>query len=231
METKENIYLLIGMSFEKTQIKTGLFDADSVVIRKPDRYYYQIHAEEFGIPEERLLQFIQSSDYRSCLRGRVELTDLIRKYRDVWKWDKDPEILLNEHWFPAESKLDQDMLTQVLEPLAASGLPLFLATNNERARTKYIRDYVLPPGLFRGVFSSAELGSLKTDPEHFPSILASLSLSKFILSSRHPEQVGFVDDMLFNIDYARARGIRSQQYIAGSSSAGIEQVRDLFGIR
>lgn len=218
------------MSLEIAEIKVGLFDGDSVIIKKPKRFYYQVHAEEFGIPESTLEEFVKSDEYRACLRGKASLVDLIAKRRDVWKWDGDPEELLYERWFPSESELDPDMLAEVLEPLAASGIPLFLATNNEAARTEYIKRYVLPPGLFTGVYSSAEVGSLKTDPEHFPSILASLSLREFIRSSRHPEQVGFVDDMQFNIDFARARGIRSQRYEAGSQTAGIQQVRSLFGI-
>jgi FMN phosphatase YigB (HAD superfamily) len=137
-----------------------------MVIEREMRFS-QRFSNEFKVPFEKILPFFQN-EFQLCLVGKADLKEELKKYLPEWNWRGSADELL-EYWFGHEKNVSPKMLDSV-KTFRDSGIKCFICTQNE----KYIVDYVLKNiGLekyFDGVFSTNQIGFLKSDSRFWQSI-------------------------------------------------------------
>jgi len=106
-------------------------------------------------------------------------------------------------------------LIEKIKQLRSEGIKCYLATNQEKYRTKYMRETMDFENIFDGVFSSAELECKKPEKEFFQKVLDSLEING--------EEVLFFDDDQRNINGAKSSGIKSFLYV------GFDKLEEIIG--
>ena len=190
-----------------------LMDVDGVLVR-PDQPFSELHARTRTIDLAQLQTFFQGA-FREATLGRADLKDLIAGHRDVWGWSGDPAELLAA-WFEAENQIDFGLLA-TLQRIRATGLPVYLATNQEKYRAAYLRE-VMFPDMFDGIFVSCELHAAKPDRHFFELIIDQLQRERPHL---RPEDITFFDDTPSHVAGARLAGLTADIY------TGAGQIEDL----
>ena len=179
-----------------------LFDVDGVIVRT-EMFSIQ-YQQEFGVPNEDMFAFF-SGVFQDCLIGKADLKEAVQPYLKRWKWTGDVDGLLL-YWFASEHKIDHRIIN-VISRLQKSGIKCYLATNQEKYRTQYMKKEMGFESLFDSIFSSAEIGSKKPEPEFYERVfreLAEQGISK--------EQMLFIDDSCSHIAVAKALGIDTHLY-------------------
>ncbi|MBB2698746.1 UNVERIFIED_ORG: putative hydrolase of the HAD superfamily [Rhizobium esperanzae] len=118
---------------------------------------------------------------------------------------------LIDYWFENDSRLDLNLLEE-LAALRQSGVALFLATNQEHRRARYLMEEAGLGGHVDGIIYSAALGHRKPSPDFFR-----LATER---AGALPGEIGFIDDMAENIEAARQFGWNAAQWTAGTTLAG-----------
>lgn len=89
-----------------------------------------------------------------------------------------------------------------------SGVALFLATNQEHRRARYLMEGAGLGAHVDGIIYSAALGHCKPSPDFFR-----LATER---AGALPGEIGFIDDMAENIEAARQFGWSAAQWTAGA---------------
>ncbi|ANL26170.1 HAD superfamily hydrolase protein [Rhizobium phaseoli] len=118
---------------------------------------------------------------------------------------------LIDYWFENDSRLDLNLLEE-LAALRQSGVALFLATNQEHRRARYLMEEAGLGAHVDGIIYSAALGHRKPSPDFFR-----LATER---AGALPGEIGFIDDMAENIEAARQFGWHAAQWTAGTTLAG-----------
>ena len=121
---------------------------------------------------------------------------------EKWGWKKSVDDFL-EYWFKAEHNIDK-RVTDLIEKLRLVGVKCYLATNQEKYRTEYIRNQMGLGKIFDKIFSSAEVGFKKPQSEFFDKVMNEIGLEK--------NEVQFWDDTEKNILGAKDFGIDARRY-------------------
>jgi len=182
-------------------IKTVIFDADGVVIRRKT-YFSDRFSREFGVPIEKIIPFFKN-EFRQCLAGKADLKEELKKYLARWEWKNSIDDLLI-YWFANESDLDRKMLKSI-NILKESGKKCYLATDNEKYRLQYILNNLGLINFFDGVFASAKIGFQKSQPEFWPTIHK-------LLGKPDKSEILVWDDDLENVKSSRCFGFNSELY-------------------
>jgi putative hydrolase of the HAD superfamily len=204
MPPKPRHFGMTGRMTNPTAPKILLMDADGVIIRPP-RPFSQLHADQRSFEAREIEPFFEG-DFRLATVGKADVKELINKHRDLWHWDGTPDELLRR-WFEAEHHIDHELLN-VLQQIRAAGVPVYLATDQEKYRAAYLRD-VMFPGKFDGAFISCEIGYEKTEPEFFIAVLEQLRAKYPAIT---PADIAFFDDSPAKVESARTLGIAAQFY-------------------
>ena len=114
---------------------------------------------------------------------------------------------LIDYWFENDSRLDQTLLTD-LAALRATGIPMFLATNQEHRRAAYLMENLGLSSYFDGIFYSAMLGYQKPASEFFRLATERVGID--------PSEIAFIDDYPANIEAARQFGWKAMHWAPGS---------------
>lgn len=181
-------------------IKAVLFDSDGVLMIGGAFTHHL--AREHGLSIEALDPFFKN-EFKDCLIGKADLRDAVRPYLGALGWKGDVDELLS-YWFRSEHDMDERILKDI-EELRSGGVKCYLATNQEQYRTNYIRKDMGLETIMDGIFSSAEIGYKKPQPEFFRHILSQLS-------SLRPDEIAYWDDNQENVEAARALGIQAFSY-------------------
>jgi len=185
------------------QIKCILFDADGVTIISTP---FSRHLEkDYGITQEMTSQFFNGI-FRECLVGKADLKKELPDYLKEWKWPGSLDKFLG-YWFSSESVVDKRVL-DVIASYRKDGIPCYLATNQEKYRTEYIRNQMGFGRLFDGIFSSAYLGCKKPDNEFFEGVYQALEKEYDVKK----KEIMFCDDSAKHVDAARKFGFNAFQY-------------------
>jgi len=180
-------------------VKAVIFDVDGMVVIT-DMFSVQYH-KDYGVLSEVLLPFFKN-EFQPCLIGKADLKEVIKDYLPKWGWKGNVEEFLN-YWFNAENHIDQRVV-EVINKLKKSGIKCFLATNQEKYRTQYLRKEMGFENIFDQVFSSAEVGNKKSQPEFFDFILKKTGLNK--------DEIQFWDDTDKNVASAKEYGFDARLY-------------------
>ncbi len=144
--------------------------------------------------ERSLREVLEDLLEHESARGHVPVTveDLLR----IWEqFDLDPEAVA--------------VLTAVRE----HGVRCLLATNQQDHRVRHMREVRGYDALVDGSYYSSEIGAMKPDPAFFEHILEDLGL--------RADRVGFVDDLVANVEAARSVGIRGVLHDPASGATGL----------
>lgn len=181
-------------------IKTLLFDVDGVIVTGEP--WGQELARSYGITEEMRRPFFREA-FQPCLVGKADLKEVLAPYLAQWGWPHSIETFL-DYWFCRERTVDEQLL-QAVQRLRQRGIPCYIATQQERYRTAYIQNEMGLASLFDGMFSSVDLGTMKSDPAFFATILRELDGDR-------AEEVLFWDDTSRNVATAQSVGIQAELY-------------------
>lgn len=181
-------------------IKVVLFDVDGVIANGEGWHVYL--ERDHGITTEQLSPFF-AEKFTSCLLGVADLKDALASYLPQWGWQQSTDAFL-DYWFTCEHVVDQPLIDYV-QSLRQRGLPCYLATQQEKYRTRYIASEMGLARSFDGIFSSANLGYLKSEPDFFAAIMRHLP-------AIDTSEVLFWDDTARNVQVARASGLHAELY-------------------
>lgn len=187
-----------------TKYKVVLFDADGVIVTPKKKFSHQF-AEKYGIDPEHFQEFFKG-DFTKAIIGQADLKEVILKYNHIWKWNNDPQELL-DMWFESENVINAKLL-ELIEELKIIGVHVCLATHQEKYRAKYMRE-VMFPGVFDNYFISSEIGATKTTAAYWDFVLTQL---KKDIPDIKPSEILFFDDTQQNIDAANKAGIKGIYY-------------------
>lgn len=112
-----------------------------------------------------------------------------------------------QFWFEAENHIDNRVL-DVVKRLRAKGMKCYVATNQEKYRTQFMKAHMGFEEHFDHVFSSADIGYKKPQKEFFTFILQELLNEHKI----YPHEVLFFDDTRGNVQGAKELDIDAHFY-------------------
>ena len=176
--------------------KAILFDADGVIIHS-EMFSLQ-YQKLYGISNEAMIPFFKT-DFKPCLIGKADLIEVVTPWLIKWKWESSAKEFL-DLWFKAEDHIDQRMLN-IIKQLRSKGIKCYLATNQEKHRTEYMKDQMGFDKIFDHVFSSAYIGYTKPAKKYYEFILNKTNLK--------PEELMFFDDCQENVDGAKEINIQA----------------------
>ncbi len=195
-------------------MKCILFDADGVVVNA-EMFSVQ-YQQKFGVEASEMLPFFKG-EFQDCLTRKADLAEIVKPWLAKWKWDGSVEEFL-QFWFRSEHKVDERVVATI-EDLRSRGIKCYLATNQEKYRTKYMKEQMGFEQLFDKVYSSAEIGHRKPTPEFFEFILAEIKSQHGI----EPEEVMFFDDSAENIAAAKSLNIDAHLYKSFEEFEGLQK--------
>ncbi len=163
-------------------MKTVLFDVDGVLVhgyhaRAEYRRCWDEHIErDFGIDRQRLRdEFILGPFTMQVLTGRRDLAHALGEYLPILGYDENPQAFI-EYWLEKDSNINHGLF-EYIERLKKSGrFRLYIATNQEHNRARYLMDNMGFNRWFDDIFHSARLGVLKPHPDYFAAIENCLGL-------------------------------------------------------
>jgi len=184
--------------------KAVLFDADGVIVKPQAKFSHQF-AKKYGINPEGFQEFFEG-DFTQAIKGKADLKEIIIRYNHLWKWDSDPQELI-DMWFESENVIDTKLIVQI-EKLRSEGVWVCLATHQEKYRAKYMRE-VMFPDAFDDYFISCDIGATKNSSVFWDYVLAKLQKS---LPNVRTSEVLFFDDDDQNVATANMMGINGVLY-------------------
>ena len=141
--------------------------------------------------------------FQSAITGQVDLKELLIPLMTRLGLEGTPDTLMAE-WFAAENHPNTPLLGEV-RALRAAGWPIYLATNQERHRLKYLLHDMALGQLVDGEFASCTVGVRKPDAAYFELVQKRLGLL--------PHQIMFWDDAPGNVEAALVAGWAAHLYI------------------
>ena len=203
-------------NISKAYVRLAIFDADGVVTT-PKKFAENLE-KDCGTKPEALLPFFKGP-FQDALVGKADLKTVIQPYLKDWNWTKSVDEFL-AYWFKAEDAVNDEVI-ETIEGLRAKGIKCYLATNQEKYRLEYMRETMKFKHVFNGVFSSADLGCKKPDPQFFDRLLKRIDPKREIPR----KEILFWDDSEANIKVAKDLGI--QAYLYTDLTAFVETMEQL----
>jgi putative hydrolase of the HAD superfamily len=177
-------------------IKAVIFDLDGVIVISNQRF-----SDRLGLNQELQDEFFKGK-FLDLLVGKGDLKEEIRKYAEKWGWKGTIEELL-EYWFRGEHVMDKRVVSAIRE-LRKNGIKTFLATNQEKYRTAYVKKEMGLLLIFDEIFSSSSAGYMKKDPQFWQFVLERIPVK--------PKEVLYWDDSGDNVEAAGIAGVRAELY-------------------
>ncbi len=184
--------------------KVILFDADGV-LTLPEEAFSVVYSRTHGYDPQPFEDFFQT-EWREFVTGKRDLKEHIAANPDFWHWHDDPQKLI-DYWCKSEDIQNSELL-ELIAKLRAQGIPCYVATEQEKYRTEYMRTVMFANAL-DGCFSTAEIGIKKSEPAFFAQLI-------ILLQEKHSNilanDVLFFDDSQSKVDAACAAGLRAYFY-------------------
>ena len=186
-------------------IKAIFFDVDDVLIQGRDengnyRWKKNIY-EDLGVLIEETPKLFNHK-WPDVLLGKIDTLDRISEFLS----EIDVKISANDflnYWLKNDAKFDNQMLN-LAQTLKDHGYPLYLATNQDKYRSKYLYDTLSLKNIFSDIYSSSFIGLKKPDPEYFKTLEHRVQLM--------PDEILIIDDSLENVNSATLCGWMGYQH-------------------
>lgn len=183
-----------------TKPKAILFDLDGVV--NNSKYFSYIYSEKYNVPIENVQKVFDDGRKDLTNTGNADLKDIMKDVLDDWEWKGTVEELI-DLWFKTDLNLDMNVIDKIHE-LRESGIKCYLATDQEKYRTKYLWGERKISQYFDGKFISCEIGYLKYQKEFFQIAIKELKLPT--------RDILYIDDSQNKLDVAKQTGIKTYLY-------------------
>jgi len=184
-------------------IRNIVFDIGNVIVRwDPPLTCARTFGEAEATPDVVRSIFADPLWYQLC-RGEITEVEAKRAYGD--RLGHDP-AQLDQLFF--HIKEHQELIpgtVDLMERLVTAGYRVFALSDNVREIVLHLRAQYDFWKHFEGVVISAELGFLKPDRRIYEHLLYSFDLK--------PEETIFLDDVLGNVEGARAVGMHAIQFV------------------
>ncbi|WHO73296.1 HAD-IA family hydrolase [Rhizobium sp. BT03] len=190
-------------------MKVLMVDVDGVLIhgRPADGLpHFTFLERDLGLRPELLQQEFFQTCWGDIIVGRAALEPSLAEVLATIAPHLSAATLI-DYWFENDSRLDLTLLEE-LAALRQSGVTLFLATNQEHRRARYLMEQAGLGAHVDGIFYSAALGHSKPSPDFFR-----LATER---ASALPGEIAFIDDMVVNVEAARQFGWHAAQWTAGA---------------
>lgn len=195
------------------QIKAFIFDADGVLI-KSDFYFSERFSEKFNVPYEKIMPFFEN-EFRECVVWKADLRIVMQPYLKDWNWQWTLDDIL-KFWFEHENTLDE-RIVKVIENLRSKWYKCYLATNQEKYRTEYMKKNMWINNIFDNVFVSCDIGHKKPSFEFYQNayekIIDDIDVRK--------DEIFFVDDSEENVEKAKEFWFKTLLY---ADFEGLEKI-------
>ncbi|HEX9503183.1 MAG TPA: HAD family hydrolase [Patescibacteria group bacterium] len=179
-------------------IKALLIAGDGVTIKKT-KYFSDVYAQEYHIPEAKLRPFFKDK-LRMCQRGQADLKHEVTPYLKGWGWKGSVDDFL-DYWFRTQTIPNQPVM-DVVKDLRAGNIKCCLVSDQEKYRANYISNILHFKEYFDECFYSCDLGYNKSQKDFFEIIIKRLNLK--------PEEIIYWDDE--DIETAKEVGINASVY-------------------
>ena len=186
------------------KFKVIIFDADGMVIRA--EFFSNILSRKYNIPLNEILAFFEN-EFQFCLVGKADVKKELKKYFKKWQLNEPIDEILKE-WFEFEDKVDKRMI-KLIKRLQKDGINCVLGTNQEKYRTKYLRNKMAFEKVFDKIFSSASIGYRKPQIEFYQFIYNDLRKT---LKNLKKIEVLCCDDREKNVKAASDFGFKGWHY-------------------
>lgn len=190
-------------------VKALLLDVDGVLVTPPEMFSAYL-ARERGLAPGAAAPFFRGP-FLDCLVGAADLREALAPFLPEWGYPGDVDDFLAE-WFRSEHAPNAALVERV-RALRAEGWAVYLATNQERHRVRYLLEEMGLGEIADGELSSATVGARKPDPAYFARVAERLG--------REPRDLVFWDDAPANVEAARQAGWTAHRY---TSVEGFAQV-------
>ncbi len=162
---------------------------------------------ELGISKVALQDVFFRKHWAKIIVGQTDMMPLLQAALDEIGSRVDAAEL-RDYWFRHDATINRVMLREI-EEIRASGVPVWLATNQEHHRASFLLNDLGLAAHVDGAVWSAKVGAKKPDAAFFAAATAKVG---------HPtESYVFVDDQLQNVEAARAFGWQAHQLKSGQS--------------
>ncbi len=182
-----------------------VLDCDGVVVRghadggRWDRNLARDLGLDIGVLQEHFFK----PHWRSISLGEAPMLDVLERVWPALNCAASPQAFV-DYWFANDAALDTDVLAQV-DAWRAAGGKACLGTVQEHHRARYLWDTLGLSRHFDAIHYSAALGAGKPERAFYERLQAKLPAVA-------PADVIFLDDVLANVDAARAFGWRASQF-------------------
>lgn len=180
------------------------FDVDGVLIdgfhHKPERrrrWDATLEADT-GIHPDRFQEFFVP-DFMTAIRGEKDLEPVLQDWLTRNGFDM-PAAALIRYWLEKDSQINAATYEAARVLAGVPALNLYIATNQEHNRARYLWNDLGFKNHFREIFYSAKLGCIKHEPRYFEQVMDHLSLDPA------RDTIIYFDDDPKNIDVAGALG-------------------------
>lgn len=198
------------------KIKCILFDTDGVVVNS--EMFSEQYQKQFDISNDVMLPFFKGV-FQDCLIGKADLKEAVKSYLKDWKWAGTADELL-QFWFKSEHCIDAQII-DLIKNLQAKSIKCYLATNQEKYRTEYMKTQMGFKDTFSHIFSSVEVGYKKPDKKFYEAVFNQINKSENIAK----KEMLLIDDSKENVDEAASFGIKAHLY-TGFDNLSNEIVND-----
>lgn len=200
-------------------IKALMVDVDGVLIdgRPQDGKHWATGLEDdLGIQSDILQREFFQVHWEDIVVGRATLKErLIPALKKIA-----PAVTADRfiaYWFQQDSRINRDLLEE-LTSLRTEGIQVFLATNQEHMRARYLMQDLGLSKMLDGIYYSAQLGVKKPDHAFFTRICTHRGL--------RPTEVVLIDDSLKNVTAAAEVGWHSVNW---KNTDSLRHIRALIG--
>lgn len=153
-----------------------LFDVDGVLFhgyhaREELRHCWDKNLEsDLGISRQAFKDgFIFKDFINHVLVGRMNLHDALEKFLPTIGYHNDPQIVI-DYWLKNDSNINHDLIGKIKIIKQSPNADLYIATNQEHSRAKYLMDVLGFQEHFTDIFHSAKIGHIKPAQEYFKHV-------------------------------------------------------------
>ncbi len=183
-----------------------VWDFDGVINDNvlPDGFLWQQTLEQdLGVKVSDIKEQLFATDWRKIAIGEQSLKTRVEEILPTTGFTGSTDDFL-KYWFDRDLNIDQALI-RIVHDLALSGIPSYLGTNQERLRSRHLRQQSVLTRHFQQIFVSAELGVAKPDPEFFLMVRSAIG-------DLSAEEILLIDDRLENVEAAMAVGWQAIHY-------------------
>jgi len=151
--------------------------------------------------ETALKATVQHPDWLDLDRGTISLKDAIANAQARVQLDKEKIAQIYHNLPMSLTPITNTM--EAMQRVSDAGVPMYILSNMQVHAWEYLNNTHACFALCAGVVVSCETGLVKPDPKIYQHLTDRFSLK--------PEECIFVDDMLENVEAARACGWEAEQ--------------------